>query len=201
MAIDEKQIRSLFRIEGEEIEKLATSIEVEPVQKLIDLIATCKGNIFLTGCGTSAMAAKKAVHTLRVVDIPAFFLNPSDAVHGALGAVNAGDIVIFISKGGNTKELTSFLPNLKEKHVQIVTISEDPKSVLGQGASLVIMAKTTRELDKFNMLATISTLAVIALFDVVAVGLTQTEHFTEQQFLVNHPSGAVGEKLREDTHD
>ncbi|EPC48524.1 hypothetical protein Lpp7_14865 [Lacticaseibacillus paracasei subsp. paracasei Lpp7] len=85
--------------------------------------------------------------------------------------------------------------------MQIVTISEDPKSVLGKGADLVVMAKTTRELDKFNMLATISILAVITLFDVVAVGLMQIEHFTEQHFLVNHPSGAVGEKLREDTHD
>ncbi|TLF42392.1 KpsF/GutQ family sugar-phosphate isomerase [Lacticaseibacillus zeae] len=200
MVRDENQVRSLFRIEGQEIQKLASSIDTVQVDALIRSIAEQRGNIFLTGCGTSAMVAQKAVHTLRVVNIPAFFLNPSDAVHGALGAVTSSDIVIFISKGGNTKELISFLPNLREKQVEIISVTEDQRSTLGQDADLVVTIKVSRELDEFDMLATISSMSVIALFDVVAVELMQEEHFTEKQFLVNHPSGAVGEKLREDTH-
>lgn len=200
MVRDENQVRSLFRVEGQEIQKLASSIDTVQVDALIRLIAEQRGNIFLTGCGTSAMVAQKAVHTLGVVNIPAFFLNPSDAVHGALGAVTSSDMVIFISKGGNTKELISFLPNLREKQVEIISVTEDQRSTLGQDADLVVSIKVSRELDEFDMLATISSMAVIALFDVVAVELMQEEHFTEKQFLVNHPSGAVGEKLREDTH-
>jgi arabinose-5-phosphate isomerase len=196
MTVTNSRIKSLFKIEGTEIEKLRESINADDVMQLITLIDHREGNVFLTGCGTSAMAAKKAVHTLRVVNIPAFFLNPSDAVHGALGAVHENDLVIFVSKGGNTQELTNFLPNLKEKKVMIVSITEDKHSILGRGANLVVSVTVARELDEFNMLATISTLGVIALFDVIAVSLMESEGFTKKQFLVNHPSGAVGTKLR-----
>lgn len=193
----ENKILEMFETEGEEIKHLSKTIDLNSFKKLQQMIMKCSGNVFVTGCGTSAMAAKKIVHTLRVIDIPAFYLNPSDAVHGALGSVHQKDLIIFISKGGNTKELTNFIPNLIEKKIKIIVVTESEKSELSKKSNLVVRIKISKELDEFNMLATTSTLAVISFFDVLAVCLMQTQKFTKTEFLINHPSGEVGERLKE----
>ncbi|MCO6540704.1 MAG: SIS domain-containing protein [Lactobacillus sp.] len=190
--------KSLFEQLGAEVAHLSQTIDYSELEQLLNLLVNNSHNIFVTGCGTSAMAAKKIVHTLQVINHKAFYLNPSDAVHGALGAVSADDIVIIISKGGNTKELISFLPNLVKKDTHIVAVTENKNSQIAKTAQMAITIKTNSELDKFGMLATTSTLAVIAVFDVIAVTLMQMEDFSENQFLLNHPSGAVGQQLREE---
>lgn len=189
---------TLFDEEGQEISKLANSLATKEIETLVDKIASCKDNILLTGCGTSAMDAKKATHTLNVVGIRGFYLNPSDAVHGSLGVISYKDIVIFISKGGSTKELTDFVSNIQKKKAYIILITENPKSVLGRSADLVVKVKVDHEIDEFNMLATTSSLAVISLFDVVACILMKKENFTKKTFLLNHPSGNVGNRLRKE---
>lgn len=199
--MDNNDIAKLFEAEGNEISKLSKSINFDTLKELINLINDCENNVFITGCGTSAMAAKKAVHTLRVVNKTAFYLNPSDAVHGALGAVHDNDLVIVISKGGNTGELVSFLPNLKEKNTKIVAVTENVDSKIAQAANLILKVHVDKELDKFNMLATTSTMAVISVFDVLAVVLMGLDKFSESEFLTNHPSGDVGQRLREDTNE
>lgn len=196
--MDEEKLSDLFQNEGSEISNLSKSLNMKSVAQLIKLINNCKNNIFITGCGTSAMAAKKAVHTLRVISKPAFYLNPSDAVHGALGAVRDDDLVIIISKGGNTAELVSFLPNLKEKKTKIVSITENEQSKIAQISDFIVKVHVDKELDEFNMLATTSTMAVISVFDVISVALMDLDKFSESQFLENHPSGDVGERLRND---
>lgn len=188
----------LFRQEGQEIAKLANTISKTEVLKLVEKIRKCKGNILLTGCGTSAMDAKKATHTLNVIGVRAFYLNPSDAVHGSLGVINSQDVVIFISKGGSTKELTSFVKNIKEKKAYIIAITENPESVLARVANMIVKVKVDQEIDEFNMLATTSSLAVISLFDVVACTLMKETDFNKKIFLVNHPSGDVGERLNKE---
>ena len=192
---------ALFQAEGEEIIKLGQSISEEDFTHLLKTIEKNTNNVFLTGCGTSAMAARKATHTLNVAGISAFYLNPSDAVHGGLGQVKKGDTVIFISKGGSTKELTSFDQNVKEKQAKIVTITENVDSILAKNADLVVKVKVEKELDEFNMLATTSTLAVISLFDVIATILMKDENFTKKAFLLNHPSGKVGQRLAKDVRN
>jgi D-arabinose 5-phosphate isomerase GutQ len=198
---DAEEVLTLFQKEGSEISELSNTINPDELLDFINLIKNTAGNIFITGCGTSAMAAKKAVHTLNVIDQRAFYLNPSDAVHGSLGAVHENDLVIIISKGGNTAELTNFLPNLLRKHVNIVGITEDRKSQIAKTANLIVHLRVNHELDEFNMLATTSTLAVISVFDVVAVMLMKKKQFSKQEFLINHPSGAVGKRLMEDSNN
>lgn len=189
----------MFEEEGQAICKLSETIDFDQLNKLLNLLSnTSHNNVFMTGCGTSAMAAKKAVHTLSVIGMNVFYLNPSDAVHGGLGVVHSKDIIIIISKGGNTAELLSFLPNLKSKHAKIVAITEDKQSAIAKSADLALKVKVNKELDKFNMLATTSTLAVISLFDIIAVSLMSEERFSSRQFLANHPSGAVGKRLKEE---
>lgn len=192
----------LFQIEGEEIIELGHSIVSQQFEDLLSLLSKNTHNIFLTGCGTSEMAARKITHTLNVIDTTAFYLNPSDAVHGGLGQIHQNDLVIFISKGGSTKELTSFVDHISLKQAQIVTITENTDSVLAQKADLVVQIKVKRELDQFNLLATTSTLAVISLFDVIAVLLMKEKHFSKNNFLLNHPSGKVGQQLAQEVkHD
>ncbi|BDR57044.1 KpsF/GutQ family sugar-phosphate isomerase [Xylocopilactobacillus apis] len=192
----------LFRAEGEEISKLGETIDANQIDQLLAMIGDNRHNIFVTGCGTSAMAARKIVHTLNVIGLAAFYLNPSDAVHGGLGQIRNDDVVIFISKGGSTKELTSFVNNCIDKKAKIIAITENTDSILAKDADLVVCIKVDRELDEFNMLATNSTLAVISLFDVVATVIMKKENFTKENFLMNHPSGKVGQQLAEDVkHD
>lgn len=193
-----KSVEDVINKESLELKHMSSMLDYQKITELCTLIIKSKGNIFITGCGTSAMAAKKVVHTLNVIDQKAFYLNPSDAVHGELGVVKKNDLVIFISKGGNTKELTSFLPNIKEKKAQIVAVTENETSQIAKNSNLIIKVKVASEADQFNMLATCSTLAVISLFDGVAVALTTQEHFNKKEFLVNHPSGEVGKRLKED---
>ncbi|WP_338218128.1 SIS domain-containing protein [Lacticaseibacillus salsurivasis] len=194
----QEKVKALFEIEGSEISALGTSVNPQELSAVTKIIEDCVGNIFVTGCGTSAMAARKIVHTLNVIGERTVYLNPSDAVHGELGAVHEGDVVIIVSKGGNTAELTKFVPNLIEKKSTIVAVTEDKDSTIAKAANQVLIVKVNKEIDKLNMLATTSTLAVISAFDVIAILLMDQENFSERSFLVNHPSGAVGERLKED---
>lgn len=191
------RMKRTLSLEGEEVGKLADSIDFDQLSRFVDIIAAGKGNLLLTACGTSAMAAKKAMHTLNVIGVPAFFLSPSDATNGALGAVRKDDVVVYVSKGGTTAELLSFLPNLKEKGCTIVTVTEKTESPLAKAADLVVRVHVEAESDRFNMLATASTLAVIATFDAAAIALMERGRFSKEQFLENHPSGDVGDRLKD----
>lgn len=191
-------VKAVIDKESAELAYISNVLDYQKVAELCNMIIKSKGNIILTGCGTSAMAAKKIVHTLNVIDQKAFYLNPSDAVHGELGVISGDDVVIFISKGGNTKELTAFLKNIIQKKAKIVAVTENEKSKIAVNSNLLIKVKVTSEADQFNMLATSSTLSVISLFDGIAVALINQENFNKTEFLDNHPSGDVGERLKMD---
>ena len=192
-----ESIRHTWDLESKEIARLADTVDEEVMEAIIRKIAGCQGKIILTGCGTSAMAARKIMHSLRVIDIPALFLNPADAVHGGLGVVQKEDIVIFLSKGGNTAELLSFLDNVKQKQAFVIAVSENEDSKLVRGSDLYLKVKIEREPDRYDMLATASTLAVIAVFDAICIALMEEKSFSKESFALNHPGGAVGERLKD----
>ncbi|GMA07798.1 sugar isomerase [Tetragenococcus halophilus subsp. flandriensis] len=191
--------KNIIENEANELLQVAKYIKGSQVKQIINLITnSSKKNIFFTGCGTSAMAAKKIIHSFQVIDFPAFYINPSDAVHGAIGSIKKEDIIFMISKGGNTKELTSFVNNLKDKQVKIVAITENPDSYIAQNADYIVEMPKVKEPDKFNMLATASTLSVISLFDSIIISAMNQLQFTKESFLINHPSGDVGARLNEE---
>jgi D-arabinose 5-phosphate isomerase GutQ len=164
-------------------------------RRCVEVLARCRGRILTAGCGTSAAAAKKLAHSLCCVERPAAFLAPGDAVHGGLGLVQPEDVVIAISKGGNTREIVNLLPAIKAKQAFLIGVTERSDSALGRASSLVLHVKVEREPDPFNMLATASTLAVIAVFDAVCIALMGVTGYTREQFAVIHPGGAVGDRL------
>ena len=188
-------IEYVINSESKELKKISESLDYRVVEKLTHIIQNVRGNVFVTGCGTSAMAAKKIVHTMQVVNRRFFYLNPSDAVHGALGAVNDSDVVIVISKGGNTKELCSFIENIRIKKAYLVYVGENENSNICKAADLFLKVKIEKEPDTYDMLATASTLAVISIFDAIAIYLEKNSNFSQKIFLENHPSGAVGDRL------
>lgn len=191
----EEIISHTLDVEAKQIARLKETIDQDVLKKIIDMIIKCQGKVIITGCGTSAMASRKIVHSLSVIDIPSVFLNPSDAVHGSLGVVQEDDIVIFISKGGNTDELVSFIDNVRDKKAFVITVSENEGSILAKKCDLFLKVKIEREPDEYDMLATASTLCVIAVFDAVCIALMKYTGFSKEKFLLNHPKGAVGERL------
>lgn len=189
------EIRRCLRMEADSVMKQQEEIEEEAILKVAEAIRNCEGKIILSACGTSAMAAKKIAHSLNCIECPALFLTPSDAVHGGLGVVQPDDVVILISKGGNTEELIRLLPACKTKKALVIGVSEDPDSKLAVNADIYLKIKVEREPCRFNMLATASTMAVIAVFDAVCIALMQMTGYSREQFAVIHPGGAVGARL------
>lgn len=168
-------------------------------EKIIDCLvkkfSSCKGRIVISGCGTSGEAAKKIAHTFSCIECPSFFLSPSDGVHGGLGAVQKDDIVILLTKGGETMELTSMIPAIKHKKAFLVGVSENENSVLARQSDIFLKVKISKEADMYNLLATSSITAVLAVFDAIAVVIMTEKQYTKNDFAVIHPGGAVGVKL------
>lgn len=189
------EVRRCLTMEAEAVSRLAQELDREAVPAAAKALMDCKGKVILSGCGTSAMAAKKIAHSLNCIEIPALFLSPSDAVHGGLGVLQKEDILILISKGGGTQELVDLIPACKTKGAMLIGVSENPESKIARSADLYLKVKVEREPCRFNMLATASTLAVIATFDAICIALMQMTGYTREQFAVIHPGGAVGERL------
>ena len=189
------EINRCLTMEAESIAQLRQTLEQEAVLAAANALMNCKGKVILSGCGTSAMAARKIAHSLCCIEIPALFLSPADAVHGALGVLQREDILILISKGGNTQELVNLIPACKTKGALLIGVSENPASVIARQADIYLKVKVEQEPCRFNMLATASTLAVIATFDAICIALMQMTGYTREQFAVIHPCGAVGERL------
>lgn len=189
------EINRCLTMEAESIARLTQELDQDAVLAVAGALMNCKGKVILSGCGTSAMAAGKIAHSLSCIEIPALFLSPADAVHGALGVLQQEDILILISKGGNTQELVNLIPACKTKGALLIGVSENPDSVIAGQADIYLKVKVEQEPCRFNMLATASTLAVIATFDAICIALMQMTGYTREQFAVIHPGGAVGERL------
>lgn len=190
-----KLITNTWETEAESIRALIQDIDIEKAEKAVKVLGDMKGKAIVAGCGTSGAAAKKIAHSLCCVERPAVFLSPADAVHGALGMLQKDDVLILITKGGNTQEIVNFIPACKAKKAYLIGLSENPDSVLAKNADLFIQVKVAKEPCPFNMLATASTMAVIALFDAICIALMDFTGYTREQFALIHPGGAVGERL------
>lgn len=196
----DESYKHVLEIERDAINSLIDSLDKEIMDKIVDLLCSVKVNghkVILSGCGTSAMAAKKISHSLNVIEVPSFFLSPADSIHGGFGAIQKGDVVVLVTKGGNTKEVINFLPVCKEKGAFIIGVSENEQSVLAKNCDYFLKIKIDREPCPWNMVATASTLAIISTWDSIIITAMQHNGFTKKDFLLIHPGGAVGDRLKE----
>ena len=178
-------------------ELLALQRHLNAATWLLMLITGCKGKIAVTGVGTSGIAARKIAHMLACVEQPAVYLSATDAAHGDLGFMRSNDLMILISRGGNSEELTRLLPTLKTKGVTIISVTENPDSAIARAATLVVKTHIQREIDPLNMLATTSIVLVLAVFDALCGNIMLRNGFDQKRLLNVHPGGNVGKTLRE----
>jgi len=188
-------LANTWALEAASINSLATNMDIEAVCKAVTILSETKGKVVIAGCGTSGAAAKKIVHSLCCIQCPAIFLSPADAAHGALGVLQKKDILILISKGGNTLEMINLIPAGKIKGLYLIGVTENENSTLAKEANLLLRIKVDKEPCPFGLLATASTLAVIAVFDAICIGIMLNKGYTREQFAVVHPEGAVGDIL------
>ncbi|WAT01190.1 KpsF/GutQ family sugar-phosphate isomerase [Rouxiella chamberiensis] len=184
---------------SDELLALQRNLDPQVWQQVLQTMAECKGKIAVTGVGTSGIAARKVAHMLACVEQPAVFLNPTDAAHGDLGFLRSDDVLIMISRGGNSEELTRLLPTLAQKGVTLISVTENEESAIAKAAGLVLKTHIQREIDPLNMLATTSIVLVLAVFDAICGCLMLRNGFDKEHLLAVHPGGNVGKSLREDS--
>jgi len=158
-------------------------------------IYSSKGRVVITGVGKSAIIANKIVATLNSTGTPALFMHAADAIHGDLGMIQQDDIVICISKSGNTPEIKVLVPLLKRRGSKLVALVSNTNSYLSQQADFVLNATIAEEACPHNLAPTTSTTAHMALGDALAVCLLELRDFTSRDFAEYHPGGALGKQL------
>lgn len=194
-----ERLKEVMQEEANAIRKVSEEIDYDVLCRISELLCSVKRNskkVILAGCGTAGMAAKRIAHTLSVVEIPAFFLSPADAVHGGMGAMQKGDILILISKSGNTKEILNYVNAAKQKGLTIIGVTENEDSKLGKKCDIVLKIAVGKEPDKWGIISSASTLAFISAFDAVAFLAMEETGYTKEEFYLIHTGGGVGEILR-----
>ena len=186
--------KEVIRIEAEAVANLSSSINNEFVAA-VEVIAGCKGRVVLTGMGKSGLIARKIVATLNSTGTAAIYLHPTDALHGDLGMVRKEDVVILISKSGNTEEISNLLPMLKRLNVKLIAMAGLRDSRLGEECDIFLSIDVKEEACPHDLTPTASTTATLAMGDALAVALLQKRHFTPEDFAFLHPGGSLGKRL------
>ena len=193
--IDIKKIaKSVINIEGESILNLQTYIK-DDFSDIISAILKAKGRLIVTGIGKSANIAQKIVSTLNSTGQPSIFMHAADAIHGDLGNVQTDDIVLFISKSGNTDEIKVLLPLIKAMGNTIIAMTANSNSYLSKQSNWTINSSVEKEACPNNLAPTTSTTAQLVMGDVLAVCLLECREFTDDDFARYHPGGTIGKQL------
>ena len=181
-------------LESNAIANLATLID-DNFSKAITFILASKGRVIVTGIGKSANIANKIVATLNSTGTPAIFMHAADAIHGDLGNVQKDDVVICISKSGNTPEIKVLVPLIKNYGNKIVAITGNIDSFLGKNADFPLNTFVEKEACPNNLAPTTSTTAQLVMGDAIAVCLLKLNNFSSKDFAKYHPGGALGKQL------
>jgi arabinose-5-phosphate isomerase len=180
--------------ESEAISRLVDFL-TEDFVKAVEIIYQSSGRLVVTGIGKSAIIAQKMVATLNSTGTPSLFLHASEAIHGDLGMVQPGDVVICISKSGNSPEIKVLVPLLKRFGNKLIAITGNTTSFLGKEADFVLNTYVENEACPNNLAPTNSTTAQLVMGDALAVCLMEMRQFTAEDFAKYHPGGALGKKL------
>jgi len=186
--------KSTIKLESEAIEHLSELLTDE-FAEAVELIYHSKGRVIITGIGKSAIIATKIVATLNSTGTPAVFMHAADAIHGDLGLILEDDVVICISKSGNTPEIKVLVPLIKNAKNKMIAITGNKDSFLGQQANYVMNAFVKQEACPNNLAPTTSTTAQLVIGDALAVCLLELRGFSSKDFAKYHPGGALGKRL------
>jgi arabinose-5-phosphate isomerase len=185
--------RDAIAIEAAAVQALAERIN-EAFARAVALIVECRGRVVVTGIGKSGAIGRKLAATLASTGTPALFLHPAEGVHGDLGMVSAGDVLIVLSQSGYTEEINAILPALKRLEVPIIAFTGRMHSPLADQADVTIDVAVEREACPLGLAPTASTTAQIAMGDALAVAVMTARRFTREDFAARHPGGSLGQK-------
>jgi len=186
--------KEVIRIEAEAVAALVTRIGQNFVAA-VDTIYNCKGRVIVTGMGKSGLVARKIVATMNSTGTASIFLHPTDAVHGDLGMVRGEDVVVCISKSGDTDEIRELLPMFKRLGVKIISLVGNVSSHLAKQSDIVLDVSVREEACPHDLAPTASTTATLAMGDALAITLLHKRNFTEKDFAMFHPGGNLGKRL------
>ena len=189
-----KQAKNVYSIEKECIEKMADYFDENAYSEAVELLKNAE-RIGATGCGHSGIICQHFSHLLCCIEQPSRFISPAEGPHGARGFLQEGDVMVFASRGGKTKELMILVDICKKKGVKIITITENLESPLAEAADVVLKQYVNRETDKYNCQGTTSSTSLAVIFHVLQTMLIEETGFLNEQFALVHPGGAVGERL------
>ncbi len=189
-----KKGKEVVRIEADAVASLESKIG-KSFQQAVNLIYGCKGRIIITGMGKSGLVARKIVATMNSTGTSAIFLHPSDAVHGDLGMVRKEDVVICISKSGDTEEIRDILPLFRRIGVRIISMVGSVNSPLGKQSDIVLDISVKEEACPHDLAPTASTTATLVMGDALAIALLEMRDFTKEDFAMFHPGGNLGKQL------
>jgi len=187
--------REVIDTEIQQLERLKNCLDGEFV-KAVNLLKECRGKVVVTGMGKSGLIGKKIAATLASTGTPAFFLHPAEALHGDLGMVSKGDVVIAISNSGQSSEVLALIPYFKRLGIPIIAVTNNPNSELAKRADAVLKLCVEKEACPLNLAPTSSTTNTLVLGDALAVVLMKLKGFTARDFGLRHPAGSLGRKLK-----
>lgn len=189
-----EQAKRVLKIEAEAVLRLIDRLD-DGFDRAIDLILGCRGRVVVTGMGKSGHIGNKIAATLASTGTPALFLHPAEGIHGDLGMVTKGDIVIALSNSGETEELSRMLPSLKRIGIRIIALTGNTESTLARNSDVVIDVGVKEEACPLGLAPTASTTATLAMGDALAVVLLDRRGFKEEDFACYHPGGSLGKRL------
>ena len=186
--------RAAYDIEEACIREMKDYFDEEQFAAAVELLSNAP-RIGAAGCGHSGIICQHFAHLMCCIERPARFISPAEAVHGATGFLQEGDVMVFASRGGKTKELLPIVDICKAKGVKIISVTENMESPLALNADVVIKQHVNRETDKWNAQGTTSTTALCMLFHALQAAVIEQTGYQAEQFALIHPGGAVGERL------
>ena len=183
--------RQVLQIEADALRALAPKID-ERFAAAVRMLEACKGRVVVTGMGKSGLIGRKIAATLASTGTPAHFLHPAEGVHGDLGVLTRGDVLLVLSNSGETDELLAILPTIKRLAVPIILMTGQPDSALGRVCEVVIDVAVPQEACPLNLTPTASTTAALAMGDALAMALLDLRGFRPEDYAELHPRGALG---------
>lgn len=191
-----QQMAAVMNLEAQQLAASAERIADDRACGLaLELMVKCTGRILLTGMGKMGLVARKTAATLCSTGAPAIYLHPTEAIHGDLGIVTPGDVLIAMSNSGQTAEVLEIVQFMQRISVPVIALTGNLNSALALYSNVVLNCHVQREADEFSLAPTCSTTVTLATGDALAIALMKARGFTAQQFAIFHPGGSLGKKL------
>ncbi|MBI5206903.1 MAG: KpsF/GutQ family sugar-phosphate isomerase [Candidatus Firestonebacteria bacterium] len=188
------EARKIIKEEAEAILSLSKRLD-DSFVRAVDLIYNCHGRVIITGMGKSGIIGKKIAATMASTGTPAYFLHPADGIHGDLGMILPEDILIIISKSGDTEEINNLIPSIKLLGIKIIAITGVPNSTLAKHSNIILNIGVDKEACPLGLAPTTSTTVTLVLGDALALALLNKRNFKAEDFAFFHPGGILGKKL------